>query len=123
VCSVGAFGFIRAIDSTSPWIIACQIVGSTDDGSGIHLENEKPLMVQIDATSFEQRLHPRKITRFAIDRIPAHVVLEGLARDDGLRVGNDIERIWARLQRNYQNELTRQESLNEPSQQFHGNEL
>jgi hypothetical protein len=66
---------------------------------------------------------PRKITRFAIDRIPARVVLEGLARDDGLRVGNDIERIWARLQRNYQNELTRQESLNEPSQQFHGNEL
>jgi len=73
-------------------------------------------MVQIDAMSFEQRLHLRKITRFAIDHIPARVVLEGLTRDDELRVGNDVERVWARLQRKHQNELTRQESLNEPSQ-------
>jgi hypothetical protein len=72
-------------------------------------------MVQINATSFEQRLHLRKITHFAIDRIPARVVLEGLTRDNE-RVGNNIERVWARLQRNYQNELTQQESLNEPSQ-------
>jgi hypothetical protein len=88
---------------------------SENDRGGIHLKNEKPLMIQIDATSFEQHLHLRKITCFAIDRIHASVVLEGLTGDE-LRVGNDVECVWARLQRNYQNELTRQEYVNEPSQ-------
>jgi hypothetical protein len=63
-----------------------------------HLEDEEPLVIEIDSPSLEQSLNFCKSTLSAIDRVLARVVLKRMTSHDELRIRNDFKIVWTRLE-------------------------
>jgi hypothetical protein len=62
------------------------------------LEDEESLVIEINSPSLEQSLNFGKGTLSAVDRVLARVVLERMTSHDELRIWNDFEVVWTRLE-------------------------
>jgi hypothetical protein len=67
-CSVAPFGFICAIDSTSP-CRECEKDMGMEEARATHLENEESFVIQIDTTSLEKRRDLGEAGRLAVDPV------------------------------------------------------
>ena len=62
-----------------------------------HLQDEEPVMVQVDPATLEKRLHFLVITLPSVDRVLAAVVLVRRPCDDEARSFDDFKFIGSRL--------------------------
>ena len=84
------------MDSTSPWWKRVR-VATRDIQGQTYLQDEEPIVVQIDSTTLQQGLYLAVTACLTIDGVFATVVLVCCTRHDELRVRNDLRRVRPRL--------------------------
>ena len=84
------------MDSTSPCIGGERRTNSATINA--HLQNEEPVVIQIDSATFEKRLYFAVVAPATVDGILAAVVSECCTRHDELGVRDNLKIVGSRLE-------------------------